>query len=58
MFYADLKRKCATYNVIVRPACYALAWTYYQAVVAFGSVIIDKAGLARAAALLPAGSRV
>ena len=36
-FYADLKRKCATYSVLVRSACYSLAWTYYQAVRAFGS---------------------
>jgi hypothetical protein len=44
--------------VLVRPACYALAWTYYQAVVEFGTVIIDKAGLDRAAALLPSAARV
>jgi hypothetical protein len=37
-FYADLKRVCATYNVVVRPACYSLAWTYYEAVNVFGSV--------------------
>jgi hypothetical protein len=52
-FYEDLKRKCATYNVVVRPACEALAWTYYQAVKAFGSVRLSAAELARAAALLP-----
>jgi Prokaryotic phospholipase A2 len=52
-FYEDLKRKCATYNVFVRPACNALAWTYYQAVKAFGSVVVSAADLARAAALLP-----
>ena len=38
MFYADLKRKCATYSSAVRPACYSLAWTYYQAVSIFGSL--------------------
>jgi hypothetical protein len=38
VFYADLKRKCATYNVAVRPACLSLAWTYYQAVSVFGSL--------------------
>ncbi|MBW6433453.1 phospholipase [Actinoplanes hulinensis] len=38
MFYADLKRKCATYAAAVRPACYSLAWTYYQAVSIFGSL--------------------
>jgi hypothetical protein len=47
MFYDDLKRKCSTYNVVVRPACYSLAWTYYQAVSTFGSVIISDAELAR-----------
>jgi phospholipase A2-like protein len=53
-FYEDLKRKCATYNIVVRPACYSLAWTYYQAVHNFGSVVATKADLDRAAALLPA----
>ena len=38
-FYADLKRKCATYRVTVQPACYSLAWTYYQAVHLFGSLL-------------------
>jgi Prokaryotic phospholipase A2 len=55
-FYEDLKRKCATYSSIVRPACYSLAWTYYQAVRAFGSVITTRADFDRARALLPAGT--
>src|SRR5215468_6228973 len=38
MFYFDLKTKCATYNIFVRSACNSLAWTYYQAVKAFGSL--------------------
>ena len=38
VFYADLKRKCATYSTAVRPACTSLAWTYYQAVKIFGSL--------------------
>jgi opacity protein-like surface antigen len=38
MFYADLKRKCATYSTVTQPACYSLAWTYYQAVHIFGSL--------------------
>jgi hypothetical protein len=38
MLYADLKRKCATYRAVQRPACYSLAWTYYQAVSIFGSL--------------------
>ena len=54
MFYADLKRKCATYNVLVRPACLSLAWTYYQAVHIFGSLAtVSQADLDRAAALQP-----
>ncbi|GAA3757814.1 phospholipase [Micromonospora maritima] len=49
-FYADLKRVCATYNTVVRPACYSLAWTYYQAVSIFGSVAaVQQADLDRAA---------
>ncbi|WP_305784928.1 phospholipase [Symbioplanes lichenis] len=38
MFYADLKRECATYSVSVQAACYSLAWIYYQAVSIFGSL--------------------
>ncbi|MEU1809544.1 phospholipase [Micromonospora sp. WMMD1076] len=49
-FYEDLKRVCATYNAAVRPACYSLAWTYYQAVSVFGSVAaVSQADLDRAA---------
>jgi hypothetical protein len=48
-FYFDLKAKCATYNVFVRPACYSLAWTYYQAVKAFGSLRVSTDELNRAA---------
>jgi hypothetical protein len=51
-FYEDMKRKCATYSSVVRPACYSLAWTYYQAVKAFGSVVVSRADLDRAAALV------
>jgi hypothetical protein len=50
-FYADLRRKCATYSVIVRPACYSLAWTYYQAVALFGNLTVAKADLDRAATM-------
>jgi hypothetical protein len=54
--YADLQRVCATYNVFVRPACNALAWTYYQAVAAFGSLAsVSAADLDRAATLKAAG---
>jgi hypothetical protein len=55
-FYFDLKAKCATYNVFVRPSCYSLAWTYYQAVSAFGSfAAVTKADLDRASALKEQG---
>ncbi|HTJ32660.1 MAG TPA: phospholipase [Dactylosporangium sp.] len=54
-FYYDLKAKCATYNAFVRPACTSLAWTYYQAVKAFGSVAVSSASLDRAADLLAKG---
>ncbi|GAB3797499.1 phospholipase [Micromonospora zhanjiangensis] len=50
-FYEDLKRVCATYNAVVRPACLSLAWTYYQAVKNFGSVAVRQADLDRAATL-------
>jgi hypothetical protein len=49
-FYADLKRVCVTYNTVVRPACYSLAWTYYQAVSIFGTVAaVQQADIDRAA---------
>jgi hypothetical protein len=54
-FYFDLKVKCATYNVFVRPACYSLAWTYYQAVHYFGNLVVTTADLDYAAALKAQG---
>ncbi|BFU42181.1 phospholipase [Krasilnikovia sp. MM14-A1004] len=52
MFYADLKRKCATYSAALQPACYSLAWTYYEAVHIFGSLnAVQRADLERAALL-------
>jgi hypothetical protein len=54
-FYADLKRKCAQYNVFVRPSCYSLAWTYYEAVRVFGNVVVSQADLDRAATLKAQG---
>jgi hypothetical protein len=54
-FYEDLKRKCNTYSSVVRPACLALAWTYYQAVSIFGSAAaVSPAQIDEAAKLLPA----
>jgi len=57
-FYEDLKRKCNTYNALVRPACLALAWTYYQAVSIFGGGSVSPAQINEAAKLLPAGASV
>jgi Prokaryotic phospholipase A2 len=54
-FYADLKRRCATYPSYLRPACNSLAWVYYQAVKQFGEVIITADQLAEAAELKAAG---
>lgn len=56
-FYADLKRVCATYNAFVRPACYSLAWTYYEAVRTFGTVAVSQADLDRAARMKAVGER-
>ena len=35
-FYEDLKRACAGYGGATGTACNSTAWTYYQAVKAFG----------------------
>ncbi|WP_405622665.1 phospholipase [Streptomyces sp. NBC_00076] len=35
-FYEDLKRVCAAYSGGTKTACTSTAWTYYQAVKAFG----------------------
>jgi hypothetical protein len=52
-FYADLKRKCAGYSAVVRPACLSLAWTYYQAVSIFGSLAsVDESDVEAAAELI------
>lgn len=47
-FYQDMRRVCARHNVFVRPACYSLAWTYYQAVRIFGNTVITAGQLAEA----------
>ncbi|AWT45243.1 MULTISPECIES: phospholipase [Streptomyces] len=36
-FYADLKRVCSAYSGLKKTSCDSTAWTYYQAVKAFGS---------------------
>ncbi|MEO3973937.1 phospholipase [Streptomyces sp. CAU 1734] len=38
-FHADMKRVCAAYSGARKVSCTGTAWTYYQAVVRFGSVI-------------------
>ncbi|EFL15184.1 secreted protein [Streptomyces sp. C] len=35
-FYADLKRVCSQYSGVKKGSCDSTAWTYYQAVKAFG----------------------
>jgi len=53
-FYADLKRKCGTYSIVVRPACLSLAWTYYQAVSVFGSTAaVRSADIDKARRMMP-----
>ena len=42
-FYADLKAVCAHYKAPAKQTCLSLAWTYYQAVVAFGSLTVTQA---------------
>jgi hypothetical protein len=53
MFYADLKRVCARYSGATAGACYSLAYTYYSAVRAFGSVAVTQADLDRIATRYP-----
>ncbi|MFE9564814.1 phospholipase [Streptomyces sp. NPDC006487] len=36
-FYSDLKRVCSGYSGLKKTSCDSTAWTYYQAVKAFGS---------------------
>lgn len=36
MFYSDLKRVCSQYSSVKKASCDSTAWTYYQAVKAFG----------------------
>lgn len=56
-FHEDLRRKCGTYNLALRPACDSLAWTYYQAVKIFGTARATESDLDRARALLPPAQR-
>jgi hypothetical protein len=55
-FYADMSAVCAGESWWAQPACYSLAWTYYQAVREFGSLDAVKQGdLDRARAMLAKG---
>lgn len=57
-FLADLRRVCGTYAVPLRPACLSLAWTYYQAVHLFGSLVaVTSADLRHAERLRADGLR-
>jgi hypothetical protein len=56
-FYFDLRAKCATYSIWVRSACYSLAWSYYQAVRAFGSLRVSQAEMEKAAKMKAEGQR-
>ncbi|WP_329391752.1 phospholipase (plasmid) [Streptomyces sp. NBC_01351] len=43
-FYADLKRVCARYSGLTKTSCDSTAWTYYQAVKAFGNTAAVDSG--------------
>jgi hypothetical protein len=47
-FYYDMKQVCARYSA--RAACLSTAWTYYQAVKRFGSLVVPQSELDRIAA--------
>jgi Prokaryotic phospholipase A2 len=52
VFYADLRRTCTAYRLVLRPPCFSLAWTYYEAVHIFGSLAaVSPAEVNRAAAM-------
>jgi hypothetical protein len=53
--YFDLKAKCATYSVWVRPSCYSLAWSYYQAISKLNGARVSNADLDKAARLKAQG---
>ena len=55
MLLADLERVCARYSGLTKAACDSLAHTYYQAVHIFGSVVVTRSDVDRAAALMRSG---
>jgi hypothetical protein len=59
VFYADLRRVCAGYRLRLQPACYSLAWTYYEAAHIFGSLAVSTSDLDRVQRVMatPASAR-
>jgi hypothetical protein len=55
MLLADLERVCARYSGLTRTACDSLAHTYYQAVHVFGTVVVTRSDVDRAAAIMRSG---
>ncbi|MFG2877395.1 phospholipase [Streptomyces sp. NPDC048337] len=43
-FYSDLKRVCSAYSGLKKTSCDSTAWTYYQAVKAFGNTAAVDSG--------------
>ncbi|TMR25433.1 phospholipase [Nonomuraea turkmeniaca] len=41
-FYFDMKQVCARYSGVSKSTCDGLAWTYYQAVKQFGSLVVTE----------------
>jgi hypothetical protein len=41
-FYFDMKQVCSEYSGIPKSTCNGLAWTYYEAVKNFGSVLVSE----------------
>ncbi|WP_233624346.1 phospholipase [Actinoplanes sp. ATCC 53533] len=52
-FYGDLQRQCATYEAVLQPPCYALAFVYYEATRIFGFQKVTDEQIAEAAKLMP-----
>jgi len=56
-FYGDLQRVCATYDAVLQPPCYALAFVYYEATRIFGFQKVTDEQIAEAAKLMPKAER-
>ena len=58
-FYADLTAVCDAESWWAQPACYSLAWTYYEAVRTFGDLdAVKQTDLDRARALYAKGAKL